>query len=614
MAQGHHGMSIQKLQSKLNHSEMKVRSETVSFLLEMSNHEAYGLLMYAAGNHFSPETRREAKKASLILQKSLFPSLDQKSSKHGSIDQQTIDKFKSGDSSEKLKILDELIKSENSKLFDSLLDLLHQEQDPEILPKLIWTCANLGKISSIPHITNFLRSGNPTVRASVVRSLAFIEDPKNYPLLVRFTRDPDEKVRKESLKAVANLPAEPLLQCLTQMAKKDSDFHRDATIFVIARLAFEPGFKLLISLTQSESDVIQQRSKMALEYLQKKGILKTDLEAQTTSPNSAQKKVENEDSQAEIKSTDPNDDAINKESAPEHTADLEEQMGSTNSELDEEEENHIRVIRQGEEASAIKSVFALIESNRLSRLDELKSSVVERSSKRLTATFIMALAQSKDKKHKDFLKECLQNSDDRVQANSIEALRMLGCEDLKTELLPFLAENIHDRARANAIIFLHPTGLIDTRQELENMLSSKNDNRKLSAIFAIMDLFDPSFIVLLEAPIDSPNPKVTKRAIEALKLFVLDKQESAIKIAEKWKILDEMTPDKVEEELEKSDQSEDETEQSSMDDLMSDLKDGVQNTPDKSESEKVQTKDISAEEETKGFARIKSFMSKFLKK
>ena len=175
-------------------------------------------------------------------------------------------------------------------------------------------------------------------------------------------------------------------------------------------------------------------------------------------------------------------------------------MGSSDSQLDQEENNHIRVIRQGEEASAIKSVFALIENNRLNRLDELKESINERNSKRLLATFIMALAQSKDKNHKDFLKQCLKHTDGRVQANAIEALRMLGCVEVKTELLPFLTESNHDRARANAIIFLHPTGLINTTQELQNMLSSKNDNRKLSAIFAIMDLFDPKLIPLLESP------------------------------------------------------------------------------------------------------------------
>ena len=605
MAQGHRGMSIQELQLKLNHSETKIRSETISSLLKMNNHEAYGLLMYAAGNHFSPETRREAKRATLILQKTLFPSAEQKTSKQSSVDQQTIDKFKSADSNEKVIILEELSKSSDSTIFNSLVDLLHQEQDPEILPKLIWTCSKIGNINSVPHITNFLRSGNPLVRASVIRSLAYIEDPSNYPLLVRFTRDPHEKVRKESLKAVANLPAEPLLKCLIQMAKKESDFHREATIFVIARLAFEPGFTLLRSLSQSNSDVIQKRSKMALEYLQQKGILKTENKSNETSLASSRQESKSTDSKTLNEPVSSDVNVSRKDSAPEHTADLEEQLGSTNLELDREEENHIRVIRQGEESSAIKSVFALIESNRLSRLEELKTHVLERGSKRLTATFIMALAQSKDKNHKDFLKQCLQNPDGRVQANAIEALRMLGCDDLQTELLPFLAESIHDRARANAIIFLHPTGLIDTHQELENMLSSKNDNRKLSAIFAIMDLFDPRFVALLEKPIDSPNPKVTKRAIEALKLFVLDKQESAIKIAEKWEIMDEMTSSGLEEELEVTELSENTNEEPNIDDLMDNLNDNSPKETGSKSSEAVQEN---------GFAKIKSIMSKFLKK
>ncbi len=605
-------MTIQELQLKLNHSETKVRSETLSSLLQMGNHEAYGLLMYVAGNHFSPETRREARKASLILQKSLFSSTDDKLTTEETINSVTIEKFKTGSTSEKIEILKDLEKSRNSKHFDSLISLLHQEQNPEILPTLIGTCANLGKIDSIPHITNFLRSGNPIVRASVIRSLASIEDSKNYPLLVRFTRDPDEIVRKESLKAVANLPAEPLLNCLNKMAKKDSDFHRDAVIFVIARLAFEPGFELLKHLSKSNSDVVQQRAQMALEYLVKKGILNSESTESTTN-NGINTELKSVNSKVKHKSISSLDDELDEESAPKQTADLEEQLGSSHSDLDREEDNHIRVIRQGEESSAIKSVFALIENNRLNRLDELKSSITERNSKRLSATFIMALAQSKNKNHKSFLQECLKHSDGRVQANAIEALRMLGCDELKTELLPFLVDNNHDRARANAIIFLHPTGLIDTAQELQNMLSSNNDNRKLSAIYAIMDLFDPKFISLLESPIDSPNPKVTRRAIDALKLFVLDKQETAIKMAEKWKIMEEMTSEDSEEQ-DTNEESKTENQSASMDDLMSDINEGSKGNSENISQKENQTKNTPKAEDQKGFSKLKSLMKKFLKK
>ena len=204
------------------------------------------------------------------MQKTLFSAKPESQEVDELNDPSLIDRLKSDDLEEKIKILHDLENSDNQKYFDSLINLLHQEQNPEVLPSLIWTCASLGKSNSVPHITNFLRSGNPKVRASVIRSLASIEDSKNYPLLVRFTRDTDEGVRNESLKAVANLPADPLLDCLSQMAKKNSDFHRDAVIFVIARLAFEPGFKLIKSLVKSESDIVKKRASMALEYLIKR--------------------------------------------------------------------------------------------------------------------------------------------------------------------------------------------------------------------------------------------------------------------------------------------------------------------------------------------------------
>ena len=247
-------------------------------------------------------------------------------------------------------------------------------------------------------------------------------------------------------------------------------------------------------------------------------------------------------------------------------------------------------------------------------MDELKESINERNSKRLLATFIMALAQSKDKNHKDFLKQCLKHTDGRVQANAIEALRMLGCVEVKTELLPFLTESNHDRARANAIIFLHPTGLINTTQELQNMLSSKNDNRKLSAIFAIMDLFDPKLIPLLESPIDSPNPKVTRRAIDALKLFVLDKQDTAIKMAEEWKIMEEMTSEDSKENQDNNADSNIEDQQENMDELMSDLNEGKTNNSKVSTSEEGGPESSTDSENKNGFFKLKSLMKKFLKK
>lgn len=601
-------MAIQELQSRLNHSDPNIRNETLKSLLEMANHEAYGLLMYTASNHFSPETRRSARKASLLLQKTLFSDGGQTAkSQEAEVQSSILKNFQNSDSAAKLSTLKQVVESKNREVFNELINLLHKEPDPEILPDLIMTCSQLDPIQSIPHITNFLRSGNPKIRVSVIRAVAAADASANHALLVRFTRDPDQDVRQESLKAVSSLEAQSLLSCLLDMATKNSDFHRDVVIFVIARLAFKPGFELLIQLSQDSSEVIQQRAKMALEYLEKKGILTPKSELLDATKNTQeQPTIDAATSLTSTKSSPPN--LLTSD-------ELEEQLGSTDSQQDQVELDQFRIVRQGEESSAIKAIFHLIEKGRLDNLDELKESVNERNSKKLTATFIMALAQSKDKLHRDYLLECLSYPDARVQANAIEALRMLGCDDVKTRILSFISDNVHDRARANAIIFLHPTGIIDTQQELQNMLNSKSDNRKLSAIFAIMDLFDPQFIQLLEGPIDSPNPVVTRRAIEALKLFVLDKQKPAMLLAEKWKIMNEIISEDTQTELD-SESSEEHVDELSMDQIVSSLDEEpkAKSAASKPSIESTEKTPINAPESDGGFSKIKSFMKRLLKK
>ena len=596
-------MAIQELQSKLNHINPEIRDQVIQSLLELSNHEAYGLLMYAANNHFSPETRRNAKKASLLMQKNLFSSELVSDDLENASQATLLDNFLSADSATKLSKLKQINSETNRGLFNDLVNLLHKEQDPEVLPEMIKVCANQGKESSAPHIINFLRSGNPKIRASVIQALSKINLQANYALLVRFTRDPDQNVRQQSLKAVSNLSADDLLSCLTEMIKKNNDFNKDAVIFVIARLAFQPGFNLLSQLCSDKVEAIQKRAKAAIDYLDKKGI-STQLPSKNSEISAKSQKPESKgtaDSQV-IEKTDISSD------------ELEEQLGTTDSQQDQAEIDQLRIIRQGEESSAIKAIFSLIESGRLSKLSELKNSIIERNSKKLTATFIMALAQSKDKTHKPFLVDCLSFPDGRVQANAIEALRMLGCDDAKTDILPFINDSKYDRARANAIIFLHPTGMIDTNQELQNMLNSKNDNRKLSAIFAIMDLFEAQFINLLEGPIDSPNPVVTKRALEALRLFVLDKQKTAVTLAEKWKVMEEIISDDSEAKVlheEHSEQPNPET----MEDLVSSLDDNssekATTPPPSSENSKETGSSPDAES---GLSKLKSFMKNLLKK
>ena len=532
-------MRIQELQQSLNHSEEAERHKALSDTLALGSHEAYGLLMYAAHNHFSPETRAKARKASLILQKALFGEPVSEQSQFSKEEEALLQALPAMETEPLKEGLKTLAQFENPELLTPLAKILSREQNPENLPFLILTCAKLGKEAAAPYITSYLRSGNENIRAAVIRGLGAYPGKDTTLLLVRFALDPSPMVRKEALKGLTRVPPDQLSQCFETMSQMQDPFHKEAMIYVIAKLAFEAGFPLLEQLKSEGCEAIAEKADQALKTFESRGV------------HPAQ------DLEFEIETT-----AVDvlEEEGPEAEEADEEDEGPGNAELDEKQDQCLKPIIQGETEAAIRAIFNLIEISRLSRLDEIPDSILEKGPKKVLATLAMAMAQSKNKIHAPFLKSCLQDKDERVQANAIEALRMLGCLDHKEAVLPLISSS-NPRIRANAILFLHPTGLTDTAFELSSMLASRSDNFKLSAIYAILEIFEPELIPLLDAPMDSPNPKVSNKAIETLKMFVQDGHAQAIELAERWNILEELSfEEPSESEIEDEENAEDEGE------------------------------------------------------
>jgi hypothetical protein len=184
------------------------------------------------------------------------------------------------------------------------------------------------------------------------------------------------------------------------------------------------------------------------------------------------------------------------------------------------------------------------------------------------------------------------------------------------KIIPFV-DSKHDRTKTNALIFLHPTGKIDTKKELETMLKSKRENRQLSAIYAITDLFETQFIPLLEQPMDSPNPKVSKKAIDVLQMFVLEEEPQAIKIASEWGILDELQSSQ---ETESEESSSEEKNPEDMESLLSDINEPSEKKEAEPAKEAQVEKEAAAEEAAEdeapetGINKIKNFMNNLFKK
>jgi len=605
-------MSIQELQRQLNQSEPKTRQKALSDLLNLGNHEAYGLLMFAASNHFSPDTRREAKKLSLVLQKRLFSQEDAAQATEFSKEvEEAFEAMKTAEPGEVRKYLQVLMQENNPSILQRFTRELHQIQRPEVLPYLLLGLGRLGKEEAIPYLANYLRSNNETIRASVIRALSDIASKKNLPILVRFSRDPSTLVRQEALTGLSHVEPESLVQTLKEVLSGKGDFHKEAVLYVIARLHFLPGLELVQSLFEEGDEVTKERARRVLEHLNKDS-QKTPPTPQSNEETEKEEAAPKSEAQTEI--TPPPAETDLEIPTQEAQEGEETEEDPPDSELEHQEENALRVIRQGEESSAIKSIFTLIEISRLGRLGEVKDSVTQRGSKKVLATYLMAIAQSHDKSFQGYLLECLQHDDPRVQANAIEALRMIGCTEVKQQILPFINSR-NDRTRGNAIVFLHSTGLIDTEQELTTMLESRSDNRKLSAIYSMTEIFDPYLIPLLEIPMDSPNPRVSKRAMDVLRMYVLEEHPKAVDIARRWNIYDEMTGDSVElspEEGGSESETEDvEDEAKALENLADEIEHAGEKPPQPEETKAEETKE-DASQGTIG--KIKSFVGGLLKK
>ncbi|MBT3785434.1 HEAT repeat domain-containing protein [bacterium] len=590
-------MSIQNLQRQLNHSEPKTRQDALTQILNLGNHEAYGLLMFTATNHFSPDTRREAKKFSLLLQKRLFSQVSTpQDSDLSPEEEKAFEDFKGADATGVRKALQILLSADNPKIFQRYTKELHQNQRPEILPYLILGLARLGKEEAIPYLVNYLRSNNETIRASVIRALVDISAPQNLSILVRFSRDPSNLVRQEALSGLSRTNPQILLSTLKEVLSGKGEFHKEAVLYVIARLNFEPGIELVRALSNDAHEQTRERAKRVLEHFQ--------TGSKPSEPAPADKASEEEPKEVSPEEEDLVIPVQDKQIEP-------DESDPPDSESDLQEENCLRAVRQGEESSAIKSIFTLIEISRLGRLGEVQESVQERGSKKVLATYLMAIAQSHDKGFRDFLIECLEHDDPRVQANAIEALRMVGCADVKQKILPFVNSR-NDRTRGNAIVFLHSTGLIDTEQELSTMLQSRSDNRKLSAIFALAELFDPLLIEILEIPMDSPNSRVTKRAMDVLRMFVLEDNPKAVAIAKKWNIYDEMTADSVE--LSEESDLEEESLEGDLEAVAAGLEELANEINQSSAAPKTPPSPTKDSQSTGALGKFKSFMEGLIKK
>ncbi len=528
--------------------DVELHRQALKTLHSHAGHEAYGLLMFIAHNHFHPDTRHLAKQMALELQARLFGSINLQEPLTAE-EEKALDQLSSENPGEQNEAMKTLNREHDPENLQKLLLRLQKETDPAVIIRLIEVCSSLGGDQVFSQIAPFLRSGSEQIRQTVIRSFVHFGRPEIHYLLIRFSRDGSAVVQKEALDALKSHAEEPLLQALNKMSQPGSmALDKEASIYVIAKLGLHTAKDCLERLIQDKDSLTVKHARQAMAFLNR--LSQEEPRPAPSKPEEPSPAIEEDDLKEEAQAS----AEIDEEDA--RSADLRQDL--------------IGKILQAEEKEAVNAIFGLMENGFGNVLGEIYDEIWERSNKKILATFVMALGNTRDSRHADFLIQCLEHPDSRVQANAIESLRLIGMQPHKEKILPFL-DSRTDRVKANAITALHAFRLVDTEREVTAMLRSRKENRQLAALYIVTEIFDPAFIHLLEIALDDPNPKVSRRAMEVLGMYVHEGHAAAEKLASQWGVLEELKLALEREAQQEEEALESDEEMSDMDSSLSEL-------------------------------------------
>ncbi|MFC1742855.1 HEAT repeat domain-containing protein [Candidatus Riflebacteria bacterium] len=364
----------------------------------------------------------------------------------------------------------------------------------------------MGDPGGMAIILKALKDRDRRIRANAVEAILStpIKDNKKLEILLPYIQDSDNRVRGNAILACWSLGNQAVISGLAQMAVDSNKWMRATAAYCYKDILHPSGIDVLIKLFQTDRDAdVRKNAVVALrEYVRKeqsdyyKGVVSAHLVKGLRDPNSFIK---------------------------------------------------------------INCSLVLGElgdpGNQRALLNLLKTE----NNKQVISAAINALGKIVQPSDIIILSNYLNDEDDRVRANAIEALDHLG----SLEIIPYVTPLLHDtdnRVKANAALALWKLGEFNVIEILEDMLVSGNPSDLSSAAYAIGEIgkFDsllqlsPRHLILLAALkahsfYGRPEDEIMKRIERKKKL-----KEISIKKEEEEKAQEQAVVEEPQEEEQKS--------------------------------------------------------------
>ncbi len=479
-------------------ADARNKRELIRRIVKTGSAEGLRMLAQIVNRDGDVEIRRTARKAWETLQRfcsrkeELQEVHPEESSDLDMNSEEQIFAWLQSDSQElEVRALMEAQRIRSKNVLDYLRDYWDYFHDERVRATLVKTIASLGGADDIPLIYRFLEDANPRVRANAIEALDLINHPNTFPIFVQWLSDPDNRVKANCLKALRRMGGEEVNRILSDMLGSEYASYKESALYVIGLQPSRPGLNLLIDYLnfETEPDLVERAWHVVYEF------------AETGVPGASEFIRDCEEHWNESPPA---------ESQPRQADFQPEELRSDDRDV------VIRAMTRVMEQKLVQYGSLLVEA--LQRFEgDLK----------ISSYAVRIIGELGLKEHVPVLLPFLKSEDDRVRANTVEAIGLLGKG--REFLEPSLRDH-HNRVKANAIVALRDSPRTNVIEALYGMVSDTDPLYRRSAVYAIRMLRSEMALSALEQLLYDADEMVRAQALEVLKQYEICGIEGATAI------------------------------------------------------------------------------------
>lgn len=412
----------------------------------------------------------------------------------------------SSDYRKKLAALKGILKYRLLEAVPHIIKALRTEKDPVVLSYMVKVAGVLGDERIIEEVGRLVQHANARVRANAVEALDDIGSSRGYPWIITAMRDEDNRVRANALKALRKVGRQNVMKLLKAMIYSKKLALVDSACYVLGFMEPAPALELFKTALRYNALSINLKIKAALENFSRAGVE----EARTLLQSMGADSLEDD----ELKAI---------------AAELEADFSSSAIEFVDEKtkpavaavlvDENLEALSGESTAERIRTVQELVDVGGAKILELLRDEARETREPKLLATLVKAIGRLGSDEDVPFLVSFLSDSDARVRANTIEALRMIDVEPCLIELTVLMQEDASNRVVANAIMALAPRDEINVLPALSNLIARGDEWSLKSAFFVIVETGLEEFLPLLEEILDRADGEFRTEVLEHLQLL-----------------------------------------------------------------------------------------------